>query len=118
MLNIADSLLNNIIRCIYELCDLHLPAENYTEAAFALKLAANFLTWSMDIPEPKLMGDNQVPVQQPAEWIKKEHLYFKIIDYFDKGKCWEEGLPLFKELGEFYERRLFDYQKLSAVLVS
>lgn len=31
-------------------------------------------------------------------------------------KCWEKGLPLLKELSDFYEKQLFDYTRLSAVL--
>jgi len=31
-------------------------------------------------------------------------------------QCWEKGLPLLKELSDFYEKRLFDYTRLSAVL--
>jgi dedicator of cytokinesis protein 3 len=31
-------------------------------------------------------------------------------------QCWEKGIPLCKELAELYERRLFDYAKLSQIL--
>jgi dedicator of cytokinesis protein 3 len=31
-------------------------------------------------------------------------------------QCWENGIPLCKELAELYERRLFDYSKLSQIL--
>lgn len=31
-------------------------------------------------------------------------------------QCWEKGLPLLKELSDFYEKRLFDYTRLSTVL--
>lgn len=40
----------------------------------------------------------------------------KSIAYFDRGKCWEKGIPLCKELAEFYETRLYDYNKLSHIL--
>lgn len=43
-------------------------------------------------------------------------LYMKSIAYFDRGKCWEKGIPLCKELAEFYETRLYDYSKLSHIL--
>lgn len=36
--------------------------------------------------------------------------------YFDKGKCWEKGIPLCKELAIFYETKRFDYNRLSDVL--
>ena len=40
----------------------------------------------------------------------------KSVAYFDRGKCWEKGIPLCKELADFYETRLYDYGKLSHVL--
>lgn len=52
------------------------------------------------------------------EWKRKEKLYQQIIGYFDKGKCWEKGVPLCKELANFYETRLYDYNKLSDVLTT
>ncbi|XP_053200600.1 dedicator of cytokinesis protein 3-like isoform X2 [Panonychus citri] len=99
------------VRYIYKLCDLHIPAENYTEAAFTLKLHADLLNWSWNsMPRDALYS------VEPLEWQRKESLYLAIIDYFDRGKCWEEGIPLIKELAEFYEKKLFDYQKLSNLL--
>ena len=55
-----------------------------------------------------------VPLQK--EWQRKEELYLKIIDYFEKGKQWEHALPLCKELAKVYEEKVFDFDKLSAVL--
>ncbi|PKU29699.1 hypothetical protein llap_19997 [Limosa lapponica baueri] len=43
----------------------------------------------------------------------KENLYEKIIEYFDKGKMWEEAISLCKELAEQYEKEVFDYELLS-----
>ncbi|XP_015795969.1 dedicator of cytokinesis protein 3 isoform X2 [Tetranychus urticae] len=99
------------VRYIYKLCDLHIPAENYTEAAFTLKLHADLLNWSWNV-----MPRDALYSVEPLEWQRKESLYLAIIDYFDRGKCWEEGIPLIKELAEFYEKKLFDYQKLSNLL--
>lgn len=45
------------------------------------------------------------------------HFYFQILKYFDKGKCWEKGIPLCKELANLYETRRFDYNKLSETLI-
>lgn len=100
------------VRYIYKLCDLHLPAENYTEAAFTLKLHADLLNWSFNV----IPRDSCCPVEQ-QEWQRKEALYLAIIDYFDKGKCWEEGIPLIEEMAQFYRTKIFDYQKLSSLLV-
>ncbi|RWS21943.1 dedicator of cytokinesis protein 3-like isoform X4, partial [Leptotrombidium deliense] len=90
-----------------------LPADNFTEAAFTLKLHSELLDWSWSAitPDPyHLSRETQL------EWQRKESLYLVIIDNFDKGKCWEEGIPLIKELAQFYETRLFDYYKLSTLL--
>ena len=50
------------------------------------------------------------------EWQRKEQLYLKIIDYFEKDKQWEHAIPLCKELSELYEKKVFDYAKLSGIL--
>lgn len=41
---------------------------------------------------------------------------FQILKNFDKGKCWEKGIPLCKELADFYETKRFDYNRLSDIL--
>lgn len=97
-------------RYIYKLHDLHLSAENYTEAAFTMKLYADQLTWSSTI----LVADTHFP--NLTECQVKEKLYRQIINYFDKGKCWEKGIPLLKELATLYETQFFDYKALSDIL--
>lgn len=67
-------------RYIYKLHDLHLPAGNYTEAGFTLKLHASQLVWSSRV----LHADLLYPAH--TEMTRKEYIYHKIIDYFDKGK--------------------------------
>lgn len=99
------------LRYIYKLHDLHCAADNFTEAGFTLKLYADSLNWSSTNPLPNDSRANDVP-----EWKRKEELYHQIIIYFDKGKCWEKGIPLCKELALFYEKQLFDYVKLSDIL--
>ncbi|XP_044271519.1 dedicator of cytokinesis protein 3 isoform X2 [Tribolium madens] len=98
------------LRYIYKLHDLHLSAENYTEAAFTMKLYADQLTWS----STTLVVDNRFP--NFTECQVKEKLYRQIINYFDKGKCWEKGIPLLKELATLYETQFFDYKALSDIL--
>ncbi|XP_059476423.1 dedicator of cytokinesis protein 3 isoform X1 [Neocloeon triangulifer] len=98
------------IRYIHKLHDLHLAAENFSEAGFTMKLYADQLTWGMN----PLPASPHFPAQ--PEWQRKEMIYRKIVHYFDKGKCWEQGIPLCKELAELYEYRLFDYSKLSHIL--
>ncbi len=43
-------------------------------------------------------------------------MYLKIIEYFERDKQWEQAIPLCKELANIYERRIFDYSKLSGIL--
>lgn len=68
------------LRYIYKLHDLHLSADNFTEAGFTLKLYADQLSWTDD---SVLQGD---PVSSVYQWQRKEQLYHEIIQYFDKGK--------------------------------
>ena len=100
------------LRYVYKLHDLHLSADNYTEAAMTLLLHAEQLEWTSVI----LPAEGTIHPVQQMEWQRKESLYLKSIAYFDRGKCWEKGLPLCKELAELYETRLFDYSKLAHVL--
>uniref|UniRef100_A0A673X857 Dedicator of cytokinesis 3 n=1 Tax=Salmo trutta TaxID=8032 RepID=A0A673X857_SALTR len=94
------------IRYIHKLCDMHLQAENYTEAAFTLLLYWELLHWE----ERPLREFLHYPAQ--SEWHRKEGLSRKVIHYFNKGKCWEYGVPLCRELAFQYET-LYDYQSLS-----
>ncbi|XP_039431309.1 dedicator of cytokinesis protein 3 isoform X3 [Culex pipiens pallens] len=97
------------VRYIYKLLDLHLGAENYIEAGLTLRLYADMLSWDSESVSDESNG--------PREWEQKEKIYKNIINYFDKGKCWEKGIPLCKELAMFYERKRFDYNRLSDVLI-
>ncbi|KAF7249771.1 Dedicator of cytokinesis protein 3 [Varanus komodoensis] len=94
------------IRYIHKLCDMHLQAENFTEAAFTLLLYCELLQWE-DRPLREFL---HYPSQ--TEWQRKEGLCRKIIHYFNKGKSWEFGIPLCRELAIQYEI-LYDYQSLS-----
>ncbi|KAJ8358994.1 hypothetical protein SKAU_G00155190 [Synaphobranchus kaupii] len=109
LLNFYKSEINKeemYIRYIHKLCDMHLQAENYTEAAFTLLLYWELLHWE----ERPLREFLHYPAQ--SEWHRKEGLCRKVIHYFNKGKCWEYGIPLCRELAFQYEA-LFDYQSLS-----
>ncbi|XP_028908593.1 dedicator of cytokinesis protein 3 isoform X1 [Ornithorhynchus anatinus] len=94
------------IRYIHKLCDMHLQAENYTEAAFTLLLYCELLHWE----NRPLREFLHYPSQ--TEWQRKEALCRKIVHYFNKGKSWEFGVPLCRELAFQYES-FYDYQSLS-----
>ncbi|XP_030238951.1 dedicator of cytokinesis protein 3 isoform X2 [Drosophila navojoa] len=100
------------LRYIYKLHNLHLQAENYTEAGYTLKLYASMLSWDRETQSFAPFDNSGQP-----EWQRKERLYHEILKYFDKGKCWEKGIPLCKELAQLYETRRFDYNKLSDILI-
>jgi len=100
------------IRYLYKLCDLHLSVENYTEAAFTLLLHAELLSWN---DEP-LSETHQVKYRGTTQRQLKEILVKEIIDYFDKGKTWEYGIRLCKELASQYETETYDYVQLSKIL--
>ncbi|KAJ8317295.1 hypothetical protein KUTeg_005199 [Tegillarca granosa] len=102
------------IRYLYKLCELHLECDNYTEAANTLLLHVNLLQWSDD-NLPLMLQSNWYPDSHTHRELK-EQLYYNIIQYYDKGKMWEKGIQLCKELVNLYETELFDYERLSFVL--
>lgn len=102
------------IRYLYKLCDLHLECENYVEAAFTLKLHAKLLRWNDEMLSQLLKSDKYPNCETHREL--KECLYYDILDYFDKGKLWEAGLTICKELVSQYENEVFDYIQLSVLL--
>ncbi|KAG5836573.1 hypothetical protein ANANG_G00256770 [Anguilla anguilla] len=95
LLNFYKSEINKeemYIRYIHKLCDMHLQAENYTVGGASAP---------------------GVPAVPRTERVAPQGgLCRKVIHYFNKGKCWEYGIPLCRELAFQYEA-LFDYQSLS-----
>uniref|UniRef100_A0A8B9NE39 Dedicator of cytokinesis 2 n=1 Tax=Accipiter nisus TaxID=211598 RepID=A0A8B9NE39_9AVES len=104
------------IRYLYKLKDLHVSYENYTEGAYTLLLHARLLKWSDEANTAPMQGLHSPSLHTQRQL--KEALYNQIIDYFDKGKMWEEAIHICKELAEQYESEVFDYEMLSDILVS
>ncbi|XP_050922084.1 LOW QUALITY PROTEIN: dedicator of cytokinesis protein 1 [Lates calcarifer] len=102
------------IRYLYKLCDLHKECDNYTEAAYTLLLHAKLLKWSDEQCAAHLTQRDGY--QATTQGQLKDQLYQQIINYFDKGKMWEEAIILGKELAEQYENEMFDFEQLSASL--
>ncbi|EMP25230.1 Dedicator of cytokinesis protein 4 [Chelonia mydas] len=94
------------IRYIHKLYDLHLKAQNFTEAGYTLLLYDELLEWS-DRPLREFLN---YPMQ--TEWQRKEYLHLTIIQNFDRGKCWENGIILCRKIAEQYES-YYDYRNLS-----
>uniref|UniRef100_A0A7N6AW27 Dedicator of cytokinesis 1 n=1 Tax=Anabas testudineus TaxID=64144 RepID=A0A7N6AW27_ANATE len=99
---------------LYKLCDLHKECDNYTEAAYTLLLHAKLLKWSDEQCAAHLTQRDGY--QATTQGQLKDQLYQQIINYFDKGKMWEEAIILGKELAEQYENEMFDFEQLSASL--
>uniref|UniRef100_A0A803TEX3 Dedicator of cytokinesis 2 n=1 Tax=Anolis carolinensis TaxID=28377 RepID=A0A803TEX3_ANOCA len=111
----CTDMMGNVLKYLYKLRDLHLDCENYTEAAYTLLLHASLLKWSDEQCTPQVM-QTEFQSSQTHRHLK-EHLYEMIIEYFDKGKMWEEAISLCKELAEQYEMEIFDYELLSQNLI-
>uniref|UniRef100_A0A672LGY0 Dedicator of cytokinesis 1 n=1 Tax=Sinocyclocheilus grahami TaxID=75366 RepID=A0A672LGY0_SINGR len=99
---------------LYKLCDLHKECDNYTEAGYTLLLHAKLLKWSEEACAAHLTQRDGY--QASTQCQLKDQLYQEIINYFDKGKMWEEAIILGKELAEQYENEMFDFEQLSALL--
>jgi len=87
-----------VLRYVYKLYDLHLTAENYSEAGVTLKLHADTLGWT----NRTLHADLRYPSQK--EWERKESLLVQAADLLEKGKDWERSVPVLRELAEAYVR--------------
>lgn len=101
------------IRYVNKLCDLHMEFDNYTEAAFTLKLHSNLLLWNDTALSP-LLRSHRHPNCQTHRQLK-ECLYNEIIEYFNKGKQWECAINMCKELAQQYENEVYDYNSLSQI---
>ncbi|XP_050389742.1 dedicator of cytokinesis protein 1 [Patella vulgata] len=99
------------IRYLHKLHDLHMECDNFTEAGYTLILYAKLLNWSEE-QLPPMLHNNKYPEAITHRELK-EYLYYDIISCFDKGKMWEKGIELCKELTQLYEKELFDYMSLS-----
>lgn len=99
------------IRYVNKLCDLHMAFENYTEAAFTLKLHSKLLFWNSTQLSPLLRSSRHIHCLTHRHL--KEELYKEIVKFFDEGKMWEFALEVCKELAQQYEYEVFDYKSLS-----
>ena len=96
------------IRYVHELADLHIASQNFTEAAFALSLHADLITWTDDVIE------EEVGMPRQSSFDRKEMIVGKMIEYFDRGKAWEEAIRASKMVEDKYENLInrVDYNKV------
>uniref|UniRef100_H2Y983 Dedicator of cytokinesis protein 1 n=1 Tax=Ciona savignyi TaxID=51511 RepID=H2Y983_CIOSA len=102
------------VRYLYKLHDLHTESDNFTEAGFTLLQHAKLLSWSDEVLE----APNQRYPECETQRELKEALYYSIIELFQRGKLWEEGIKLCKELAVQHEVETFRYQQLSEILIT
>ncbi|XP_059488659.1 dedicator of cytokinesis protein 1 [Neocloeon triangulifer] len=99
------------IRYVNKLYELHLECENFTEAAYTLKLHSKLLLWS-NSKTSLLLRSSRSPEHRTHRELK-EKIYNDMIDNFDRGKMWECALEICKELIVQYEQETYEYVKLS-----
>ncbi|KAI9359989.1 hypothetical protein DFJ73DRAFT_639746 [Zopfochytrium polystomum] len=101
-------------RYVHLLAGLHVQAENFVEAALALKLYADLLPWSHALqlaPAPHF----GFPHWQTC-FERKEQSYLTCIDYLERADHWERALMMNSELAVQYERGWYDYAKYAHTL--
>ena len=68
-------------------------------------------------PENLLEESSEPEHPAESEFKRKEGLYNRIIDCFERGKAWEKGVELCKELAEQYESVTLDFLSLKNILL-
>jgi len=100
------------VRYLHKLCDLHRECDNYTEAAFTLLQHARLLNWSDEPVTVTYKGFEHAKTFRQL----KESLYYQVIELFEAGKMWEEGIKLCKEIAIQHENETFRYKDLAEIL--
>ncbi|KAL1743069.1 hypothetical protein HDZ31DRAFT_41774 [Schizophyllum fasciatum] len=95
------------------ICQMHLQAQNFVEAALTLKLHADLHEWDLNTFVPP-MEDLGLP--QQSQFHRKETLCLLILDYLGKGKAWERAIDICKELVYQHAEVTFNYVRLSEIL--
>ncbi|CAG8566604.1 19239_t:CDS:2, partial [Racocetra fulgida] len=101
------------IKYVHQLVQMQVNYHNFVEAALTLKLHSNLYDWDPTC-EIEALPDLNFPKQ--TSFDRKERLYIQILDYFVKGKAWECGVELCKELAHQFEYTTYDFQRLSNIL--
>lgn len=101
------------IHYVHKLVNFHASCGNFVEAGLAMRLHSDLHSWDLDTVV-EAMPELSLPKQ--TAFRRKETLYLRILDYLAKGKAWESGIQICKELQEQYEHVSFDYERLSEVL--
>ncbi|CAK3987371.1 Dedicator of cytokinesis 3 [Lecanosticta acicola] len=97
-------------RYVHQLAEMQNSQGNITEAGMALQMHADRLDWDPVTILPA-MRDTQMPSQTAFE--RKEQLYFRICQHYEKGRSWKRALVAYRELAVQYELNVFDFSKLA-----
>lgn len=97
-------------RYVHQLAEMQLAQGNITEAGMALQMHADRYEWDPVAVLPE-MKDTKMPSQTAFE--RKEALYFRICQHYEKGRSWKRALAAYRELAVQYELNVFDYSKLA-----
>ncbi|CAJ0878034.1 21197_t:CDS:2 [Entrophospora sp. SA101] len=101
------------IKYVHQLVQMQVNSKNFVEAALTLKLHSDLYDWDPNI-EVRAIPELEFPKQSAFD--RKERLYIQSLDYFVKGKAWECGIEICKELAKQFEYTTFEYQRLSNIL--
>lgn len=96
---------------VHTLSRMHINLKNFVEAALALKLHADHLSWDSDVMLP--FFSDEYPEQPENE--RKEDLFRKIIGLFDQGKDWERAIDCSTEIRNYFIKT-YQYGKLQEML--
>lgn len=79
-----------------------------------MKLEADLYEWNQDV-----LLEESIEPEHPSqtEFARKEGLYTRIIDSYERGRAWERAIELCKELAEQYETKTLDYLSLKNILL-
>ena len=101
------------IAYIHELSKQHYDANRFVEAGLTLLLHGNLLN-----PSSSNILPQQLKYPEQSELKRKEKIYMKAINHFDKGKEYERAIGLLKQLIHIYEDVEPQYTILSSLLKS
>jgi hypothetical protein len=103
---------DSYVKYVHLLANQHVTSKNFTEAAITVLLHADLLDWTDTMVDAQPAGP--FPRQKMCE--RKEQLIRLAVDYFDKGKNWEDAIAQVKKLAHYYQTKLYDYKELGNLL--
>ncbi|CAJ0947195.1 unnamed protein product, partial [Mesorhabditis belari] len=109
-------LFNLQIAYVYKLYELHMQYGNDIEAAKALLMHADKLSWE-ERELPEFLIGNSLNRHCATERQLKEQLLLSSADLYSKGDMWENSVAILRQLQEIYYTVDYDYEKMAELLV-